>query len=193
MKLFKRVYVGFCVAVLSASWVWATPSSQIKLYESPNASSKVVESIDQNDPLITIFEKNGWRKVGNPSNGVTGWIKNENQANVKNQTTKTIKTKDGTKTITKGEIQTPQGPMQYEIMQYQGTSVPKRADNKLFDKLKQEQLKMNDIFANSWSDFEKMQKNMMQYMKRQCKAPIFMPSLKWNFCGFVSHFFKING
>uniref|UniRef100_UPI0039F6754F hypothetical protein n=1 Tax=Piscirickettsia salmonis TaxID=1238 RepID=UPI0039F6754F len=26
-----------------------------------------------------------------------------------------------------------------------------------------------------------------------CKAPIFMPSLKWNFCGFVSHFFKING
>ncbi|OAJ33292.1 hypothetical protein A0O36_02508 [Piscirickettsiaceae bacterium NZ-RLO1] len=26
---------------------------------------------------------------------------------------------------------------------------------------------MNDIFANSWSDFEKMQKNMMQYMKRQ--------------------------
>ncbi|OAJ33293.1 Bacterial SH3 domain protein [Piscirickettsiaceae bacterium NZ-RLO1] len=112
MKLFKRVCVGFAAAMLSASWAWATPSSQIKLYESPNVSSKVIESIDQNDPLITIFEKNGWRKVGNPSNGVTGWIKNENQANVKNQTTKTIKTKDGTKTITKGEIQTPQGPMQ---------------------------------------------------------------------------------
>ncbi|MGJ3495793.1 hypothetical protein ACR9PT_14700, partial [Piscirickettsia salmonis] len=135
--------------------------------ESPNASSKVIESIDQNALLITIFEKDGWRKVGDPSNGMTGWIKNESQANVKNQTTKTIKTKDGTKTITKGEIQTPQGPMQYEIMQYQGSSVPKQTDNKLFDQLKKEQLKMNDIFANSWSDFEKMQKNMMQYMKQQ--------------------------
>ncbi len=98
---------------------------------------------------------------------MTGWVKNESQTNVKNQTTKTIKTKEGTKTITKGEIQTPQGPMQYEIMQYQGTSTPKHVDNKLFDKLKQEQLKMNDIFANSWTDFEKMQKNMMQYMKQQ--------------------------
>ncbi|MGJ3495203.1 hypothetical protein ACR9PT_11605 [Piscirickettsia salmonis] len=31
MKLFKRVCVGFAAVVLSASWAWATSSSQIKL------------------------------------------------------------------------------------------------------------------------------------------------------------------
>ncbi|APS43706.1 hypothetical protein AVI51_11990 [Piscirickettsia salmonis] len=46
----------------------------------------------------------------------------------------------------------------------------------------QKQLK---IFSQLLGDPEEGQDN--------CKAPIFMPSLKWNFCGFVSHFFKING
>ncbi len=46
----------------------------IKLYDEPNNSAKVLGSLNINQRLVPIFQKDGWIKVGNPTDGTVGWI-----------------------------------------------------------------------------------------------------------------------
>ncbi|WP_108650703.1 SH3 domain-containing protein [Dongshaea marina] len=168
MNRYKLAFTTIAALSLVSAFAWAG-TDQIKLYEKPSASSHVIESLHPDAPLVSIFQKADWVKVGDPSNGNTGWIKLDSQPQKNDQSTKTIKTKNGTRTFTKGVVQTPQGPMHYEIVQYQGKPVSGQSQAKLFKTLQAEQLKMNDIFANSWTDMDKMQTNMVKYMAQQQK------------------------
>lgn len=56
----------------------STASIEVNLYESPVLKSKIIQHLPINTDLITIYSKGDWIKVGNRSNGETGWI-NKNQ------------------------------------------------------------------------------------------------------------------
>ncbi|KJF94258.1 SH3 domain-containing protein [Photobacterium angustum] len=164
------------VACMStAVWAANNTTESIKLYQEPNVSAKVVETIKTDVPLITIYKNEGWSKVGDPSNGKTGWIQTVDLKNVDsasanvqpNQTTKTVKTDNGEKTVTKGTVQTPQGPMNYEIVQFQSKGDNAKVDKAFFKQLQQQQIEMNNVFANSWNDMGDMQMNMSNLMAKQ--------------------------
>ncbi|MCG3865183.1 MULTISPECIES: SH3 domain-containing protein [unclassified Photobacterium] len=177
MKRSILAFAGIAAVACMSTAVWAANNSTetIKLYQEPNASAKVVETIKTDIPLITIYKNEGWSKVGDPSNGQTGWVqtvdlKNVDSAaaNVKpNQTTKTVKTDNGEKTVTKGTVQTPQGPMNYEIVQFQSKGDNGKVDKAFFKQLQQQQIEMNNVFANSWNDIDGMQMNMSNLMVKQ--------------------------
>lgn len=177
MKRSILAFAGIAAVACMSTAVWAANNSTetIKLYQEPNVSAKVVETIKTDIPLITIYKNEEWSKVGDPSNGQTGWIqtvdlKNVDSAatNVKpNQTTKTVKTDNGEKTVTKGTVQTPQGPMNYEIVQFQSKGDNGKVDKAFFKKLQQQQIEMNNVFANSWNDMGGMQMNMSNLMVKQ--------------------------
>ncbi|EAS66463.1 SH3 domain-containing protein [Photobacterium angustum] len=164
------------VACMSTA-VWAANNTKesIKLYQEPNVSAKVIETIKPDVPLITIYNNEGWSKVGDPSNGQTGWIQTVDLKNVDsasanvqpNQTTKTVKTDNGEKTVTKGTVQTPQGPMNYEIVQFQSKGDNAKVDKAFFKQLQQQQIEMNNVFANSWNEMGDMQMNMSNLMAKQ--------------------------
>lgn len=46
----------------------------IKLYAAPDTKSNVLASLDVSQQLIPIFQKDGWIKVGSPTDGAVGWI-----------------------------------------------------------------------------------------------------------------------
>lgn len=68
-------------ALLALSATLLTPSlglaKSIKIYQSPQANSKVVGSIDLAKGIIPIYtpKNSDWIKVANPNNGDTGWVK----------------------------------------------------------------------------------------------------------------------
>ncbi|EAR54983.1 hypothetical protein SKA34_09693 [Photobacterium sp. SKA34] len=113
--------------------------------------------------------------MGDPSNGQTGWIQTVDLKNVDsasanvqpNQTTKTVKTDNGEKTVTKGTVQTPQGPMNYEVVQFQSKGDSAKVDKAFFKQLQQQQIEMNNVFANSWNSMGDMQMNMSKLMAKQ--------------------------
>lgn len=49
-------------------------SSRVNLYETPYLNAKVIGTVSAGQRLIRIFRKGRWIKVGDPSNGATGWI-----------------------------------------------------------------------------------------------------------------------
>ncbi|PSV30916.1 hypothetical protein C9J44_20335 [Photobacterium sp. GB-27] len=182
MKRSILAFAGIAAVACMSTAVWAANNTTetIKLYQEPNVSAKVIETIKTDVPLITIYKNEGWSKVGDPSNGQTGWIQTVDLKNVDsasanvqpNQTTKTVKTDNGEKTVTKGTVQTPQGPMNYEIVQFQSkgdnAKVDKaKVDKAFFKQLQQQQIEMNNVFANSWNDMGGMQMNMSNLMAKQ--------------------------
>ncbi|MCD9529826.1 SH3 domain-containing protein [Photobacterium carnosum] len=181
MKRLAMAITGIVAVTCLNTAAWADTSIQtIKVYENPSITSPVVETIKSEIPLITIYQNNGWEKVGDTTNGNTGWIQSVDRqmiakANTKvlpDQTTNTVKTKDGEKSVTKGVLQTPQGPFHYEIVQFQGNNNQK-VDKHFYNAMQKQQLEMNQAFANSWntmgnpSDFNTMQSNMAKLMHQQ--------------------------
>ena len=58
-----------------SSMAWAaTAPTALNLHAQPNVQSNIVETLPSASPLVTIYQKDGWSKVGNPTNGKTGWI-----------------------------------------------------------------------------------------------------------------------
>lgn len=177
MKRSILAFAGIAAVACMSTAVWAANNTTetIKLYQEPNVSAKVIETIKTDVPLITIYKNEGWTKVGDPSNGQTGWIQTVDLKNVDsasanvqpNQTTKTVKTDNGEKTVTKGTVQTPQGPMNYEIVQFQSKGDNAKVDKAFFKQLQQQQIEMNNVFANSWNDMGGMQMNMSNLMAKQ--------------------------
>lgn len=182
MKRLAMAITGIVAVTCLSTAAWADTSIQtIKVYENPSITSPVVETIKSEIPLIAIYQNNGWEKVGDTTNGNTGWIQSVDRqiiakANTKvlpDQTTNTIKTKDGEKSVTKGVLQTPQGPFHYEIVQFQGNNHNQKVDKHLFDAMQKQQLDMNQAFANSWNtmgspnDFNTMQANMAKLIHQQ--------------------------
>jgi hypothetical protein len=104
----------------------ATAPTALNLHAQPNVQSNIVETLPSASPLVTIYQKDGWSKVGNPTNGKTGWIEN-NQLPTNAPITQVIHTKNGTKTVTKGEIKSPNGNGHYEVIQYQSQLSPEKS------------------------------------------------------------------
>ncbi len=177
MKRAVLAFAGIAAVACMSTAVWAATNKAdgVKLYNEPNVSAKVVETVKADTPLITIYKQDGWAKVGNPSNGQTGWVKLASTKDVQaaktniqpSQTTKTVKTDNGEKTVTKGTVQTPQGPMNYEIVQFQSKGDNAKVDKAFFDQLQKQQIEMNNVFANSWNDMGGMQMNMANLMAKQ--------------------------
>ncbi|PSU00266.1 SH3 domain-containing protein [Photobacterium iliopiscarium] len=189
MKRLAMAITGIVAVTCLSTAAWADTSIQtIKVYENPSITSPVVETIKSEIPLITIYQNNGWEKVGDTTNGNTGWIQSVDRqmiakANTKvlpDQTTNTIKTKDGEKSVTKGVLQTPQGPFHYEIVQFQGNNHNQKVDKSLFDAMQKQQLDMNQAFANSWNtmgspnNFNTMQANMAKLIHQQQQQMLIM-------------------
>ena len=153
--------VGVSLAACMSTSAWAGTNT-LTVYTQPNISSKVIETVTPTTPLVTIFQKDGWSKVGNTQNGEIGWVQSSKLADQTHQTIKTLTTKDGIRTVTNGVVHTPQGEMQYQMTQFQGKPTKLSA--------KQEKAEMVHWQAQQESmrkSFDQMQTNMMKQMQQQ--------------------------
>ena len=57
--------------------------------------------------------------------------------------------------------------MNYEIVQFQSKGDNAKVDKAFFKQLQQQQIEMNNVFANSWNDMGDMQMNMSNLMAKQ--------------------------
>ncbi len=123
--LFGSITTALFFGMTSMAWAANAPTA-LNLHEQPNTQSKIVETLASASPLIPIYQKDGWSKVGNPTNGETGWIESKLLPS-NTPITQVMHTKDGTKTVTKGDIKTPNGNGHYEVVQYQSQLSPEKA------------------------------------------------------------------
>lgn len=78
MKVFHQLAFLSCLATLGLiSNIAFAEAKSLSLYAEPNASAKVVGTIDPANGVIPIFtpKDNEWMKVGDPANGNVGWVK----------------------------------------------------------------------------------------------------------------------
>ncbi len=133
----------------------ASPSmaKPINLYEQPNASSKMVQTIDSSAGIITIYtpKEGEWVKVADPRNGNVGWIKASDLSN----------SKMSFNFITTGE--SPQG---YQFIQIGNTRL---TTEKMQQAVKQ--------FEVQQQNFQKEMQTMMQNIlsNSQWRFPLIMP------------------
>lgn len=59
----------------------AVKTNTLSIYENPAATSKVVATVSQTQPLISIFQQGDWVKVANPQDGMVGWMPKTNLTN----------------------------------------------------------------------------------------------------------------
>ena len=84
-KLFKLFLAAFavgitlvcCVSAMASSTTLSQEESQkIMVYVSDN-EKQLLRTLSPTAPLIEIYKKNGWIKVGDPKDGTVGWINQE--------------------------------------------------------------------------------------------------------------------
>ncbi|MFT6834697.1 MAG: hypothetical protein ACJA0H_000729 [Francisellaceae bacterium] len=52
----------------------STMASGMDIYDKPNVNSALLSHADRRTPLVSIYRKGKWVKVGNLANGETGWM-----------------------------------------------------------------------------------------------------------------------
>ncbi len=77
MKRVLNSIVALSVAALAFGFSSNSLAKSINLYDQPKADGKVINTVDSNAGIITIFKpKEGeWVKVADPRNGNVGWAK----------------------------------------------------------------------------------------------------------------------
>ncbi len=96
----KRITSIVLTTLLSTGVTFAMANNsahQISLRATPSKDAKVIAEITPSQRLIPIFQQNGWTKVGNPENGIVGWVKtnkltqNENHSSQQSQHIESIR------------------------------------------------------------------------------------------------------
>ena len=129
----------------------------INLYTEPNSNSKVVDTINSENGLITIFQpKNSdWIKVANPQNGNVGWTKTAELSNAK---------------FNLQIIQSDQGPHHYQIIQY--GNMPPAQNQSLNAQIEQMQKRQQLI----QKEMQQNMQNMFRLMQEEwANFPMIMP------------------
>ena len=71
MKLTQALIIA---STAFATTVLAANHEMIRVYAKPNFSSNTVAKVKPGSPLVTIFRKGHWYKVGDRRNGKVGWV-----------------------------------------------------------------------------------------------------------------------
>lgn len=125
----------------------------VNLYEQPNANSKLVETVDSNDGIITIYtpKEGEWIKVANPRNGNVGWIKSSDFS-------------DGKFSV--NFITTGDNPKGYQIIQFGNTHLTT-------EQMKNTVKQLNIQQQNMQKEIQKMMQNILS--NSQWRFPLVMP------------------
>lgn len=72
-----KLFISFALLISCCVSGVGFAAASLSLYEAPNATSKVITTLDAGEQLIPVFhpEKSEWIKVANPKNGDVGWVK----------------------------------------------------------------------------------------------------------------------
>jgi len=73
IPLLSALILFFCMTFVFAKG--HQNQNVIQLYEKPDTASSVIATVKPDSSLITIFQKDEWLKVANPSNGDVGWTR----------------------------------------------------------------------------------------------------------------------
>lgn len=124
----------------------------INLYFEPKQDSKVVETMNSEKGVITIFQpKNSdWIKVANPQNGNVGWVKMNELSNTQ---------------FNLQIIQSGNGPQQYQVIQY-GNMPPAQSQsiNASIEQMqKRQQLIQKEMQQNMQNMFRLMQEEWANF------------------------------
>lgn len=148
---------------------------KIFIYQQPDASSPHTK-VDLSTPLINIFQKGDWVKVGNKHNGDTGWINLkqvsqaqadwQSQMNKDYQVVKTKKIPGGILKITQGQ----KDGMRYTIVEKEinkQTHVDKTQDNEALKQVYRQQQLMNHQMNQTLSEtnWQQTQNSINQQMQ----------------------------
>lgn len=131
----------------------------INMFEKPDASSKVVATLQNGDTVISIFapEKSEWVKVGNTKNGDVGWVK------IKELQGPVFISNINGKTIEQHIISDNKKPEEEKIIQYSGSVQLNKADVDKFTKqLEEKQKQMAESMNKMEQEMQKMFKDLSQ-------------------------------
>ncbi len=72
-----RKFTAMLLAVSLSLFQSICEAKNLNLYDQPKSDAKVVGSIDPANGIVPIYtpKEGGWVKVGNPTNGMVGWVK----------------------------------------------------------------------------------------------------------------------
>lgn len=167
--------IGTSLACCASAMAGSTTSSKeepdkITLYASDN-EKQTIRTLPPTAPLIEIYKKNGWIKVGDPKDGTVGWI-NQKQYQ---------KTMDHFNTPNIQEIfvsrsRDENGKPEIRVVAYQnGAPVSDEKARAIYEKVKKQQ----ELQEQYWRDFNKDITHWQKTMLNKFYHDEFLNQLIW--------------
>lgn len=138
-KLIAVLFIFYTCSLIAAT------TQQLKLYDEPKSTSKVVAVVNSPASLVEIYQQGDWVKIGDTKTGNVGWVQQKTLDTMNGDhlfsVTFTKKNKDGG-----------------QIIQYFGTAqVNKQKVSQLIEKLNKQQVEMqvqmDKLFQKNMADF----------------------------------------
>jgi hypothetical protein len=131
----------------------------LNLYDQPDPKGKVVAAVDSTSGIVTIFSpKNSeWTKVGDPSNGNVGWIKNSDLENIK---------------MSFNIMRSGNNHQNFQVIQWDSNQLPQQFSDQFQKNIQQMQLQQQAV----QKDMQKIMQDMFKNIDQQwANFPIIMP------------------
>jgi len=155
---YAQYFIAIIVTSIACLFAMNSVAKTINLYAEPKQDSKILESINSENGVITIFQpKNSeWIKVANPQNGNVGWMKMNDLGNTQ---------------FNVQIIQSDQGPKHYHVIQY-GNMPPAGDDQHIAATIEQMQKRQQMIQR----EMQQNMQNMFKLMQEEwANFPIIVP------------------
>lgn len=179
MSKFMRSILATCTILFSllanAATTPAAPEP-LQLYQAPEANAKVIGAIKPGSTLIPIFQKNGWIEIGNPQDGMVGWVKQSDMQ------------KAGYPTLFIRTFSQTPGQSGYKIIQYSGSE--KMDQGKIDELMKNVQRQqvdfqkaMDQLKEQSYQNLQRLNEQFKQFWDNNSKqlkqfvAPVLQPAV----------------
>jgi hypothetical protein len=164
MKIFLSIISLILTTAAHGGWFF---SDSLKMYEKPDASSKVVATIDSKKQFIPIFytDKKDWIKIANPQNGDVGWIET-NKIKGPLVSTEVNGNSIQQKIIYKQEGKDKE-PVVYSVVQYSGPEqVSSKDASKMIKEIQERHEKMRLDIEKTHNDIQKSIQDMFKRINK---------------------------
>ncbi|PIQ43441.1 MAG: hypothetical protein COV52_04685 [Gammaproteobacteria bacterium CG11_big_fil_rev_8_21_14_0_20_46_22] len=150
----KRLTASLMMFMLSALALSATPG--VPLYQNKSLHSKIVSHIALDAPIVPIYEKGDWLKVGNTHNGQVGWVNLKQYQALKQKAMRPV-----VKTITVTRVQQ-HGQPESLVVYENGRRVKGEKAQKLYRAAQAQQTQMNQQFMTTQREIDQMMRQQQQ-------------------------------
>lgn len=151
MKRFTTTLLMLVIGVLALA-----ASPRVPLYQNNSLHSKIVSHIALDAPIVPIYEKGDWLKVGNTNNGQVGWVNLKQYQAMQQKVMHTT-----VKSITVTRIQHHGQPASLVVYE-NGQRVKGEKAQKLYRAAQVQEAQMNQQFMTTQREIDQMMRQQQQ-------------------------------